>query len=457
MRLELKGSFDEPNPELWETFFPSSEPTRDGDKILQSLKASGLYATVARRSARALANRPPGRAATKRPSRKVTGNRSSIEATTCRSSARATRSTQSTWRKTLTQGWKDIPQPPRSKQHNIKERDITAALVPIINAIISHEGLSETRITVDCQDHGIPTFDDNSLKPDVFLWGKGSPAFRDVYGIPPSSLRRGKDGKLVDNIYLVDWRWCVIPVEIKTDRSRYEDNDKAMFQLATYVREVFKAQPHRRFVPSLLFTESAVEFFLWDHAGVIFSDPFDYHAEASRFCRIIATIVSWKDEELGFDTSAGFVHDTLHIRTRSQLYVVEPTMIPVAQAYGIRNAGTTSWKARATNDKDVQHIILDTWADNWEINKEIWETVRHIRSNGRFQSPAEWVSFDVIRIPCSVDDHDAPIDSVGLIGGASGAQTTWFIIAQFGDIVESTAHHCEHSPALWSLYTYCEM
>jgi Fungal protein kinase len=97
--------------------------------------------------------------------------------------------------------------------------------------------------------------------------------------------------------------------------------------------------------------ESTVEFFLWDRAGVTFSEPFDYHAEASCFCRIIATIVSWKDEELGFDTSAGFAHNTLHIWTPSQSYVVEPTMIPAAQAYSIRNAGTTSWKARASNDK----------------------------------------------------------------------------------------------------------
>jgi hypothetical protein len=242
MRLELEGSFDNPNPELWGTFFPGDDPACDGDKILQSLKASGLYGNMARQSARASVNRSSGKAAANRPPGRGTGNRSSIKATTSRSSVRATRrSAQGTRRRTLTHGWKDIPQHPKSNQNSIKEKDITAALVPIINAIISLKGLSETRIAVDCQDHGIPTFDDNDLKPGVFLWGKGSPVFQSVDGIPPSSLRSSKDGKLMDNIHFIDWRWCVIPIEMKTERSRYEDNDKAMFQLATYIREVFKA------------------------------------------------------------------------------------------------------------------------------------------------------------------------------------------------------------------------
>jgi Fungal protein kinase len=117
------------------------------------------------------------------------------------------------------------------------------------------------------------------------------------------------------------------------------------------IREVLKAQAHRRFVPSLLFTQCTMEFFLWDRAGLTLSEPFDYHAEASRFCQIIATVVSWKYEELEFDTSIGFAHDGLHIRTQSEVYIVETT-IPVAQPYNIRSAGMTVWRAKSNRNTD---------------------------------------------------------------------------------------------------------
>jgi Fungal protein kinase len=352
MRAELEGTLDKPNPDLWAKFFPNADLARDGDMILQSLKESGLYDTT---------NRPSARTRTNRPSVKAGGSRASAKASrqfakagkdgpSARiiSSRRTTKRAKGLPRKKLTQAWKEIPHPPVGKESRIKEKDITKGLVPILNAIISHQGLSDTRVAVDCQDHGIPTFDGNYLKPDVFLWGKGTRAFRHVDGIPTSNLRNAS-GKPADKAHLIDWRWCVIPIEIKTERNRYEDDDRAMFQLATYVREVFAAQPHRRFVPSLLFTESTVEFFLWDREGVIFSETLDYHAKAARFCSIIATIVSWKDEELGFDITAGISHDGLHIWTGSHVYVVK-TITPVAQPYNIRSPGTTSWRGRRSND-----------------------------------------------------------------------------------------------------------
>jgi hypothetical protein len=288
-----------------------------------------------------------------------------------------------------------MPHPPaKEQQSTIRERDITAALVPIMNAIISHEGLSGTRVAIDCQDHAIPSFDEQYLKPDIFIWGKGSPSFQNVDGIPPSSLRRVKDRNMPDSVHLVDWRWCVIPVEIKTERNRNEGNNKAMFQLATYAREVFAAQPHRRFVPSLLFTECTVEFFLWDRAGVVFSKTLDYHAEAARFCHIIATIVSWNDEELGLDTSVRFQADGVQcISARSEAYIVDAV---VTRPYNIRSHGTTCWKACRSDDKHL-YLIQDTWSDNWEFDKGILEKIQEIRSKGRLTNHAQWVSYEAVR------------------------------------------------------------
>jgi hypothetical protein len=360
MRIELQGSYDEPDRNLWNSFFPDNDPARNGDFILRSIKGFGK---------------------------------------TIRPSARPSKGAR---RGMLTEAWLDMPHPPaKEQQSTIRERDITAALVPIMNAIISHEGLSGTRVAIDCQDHAIPSFDEQYLKPDIFIWGKGSPSFQNVDGIPPSSLRRVKDRNMPDSVHLVDWRWCVIPVEIKTERNRNEGNNKAMFQLATYAREVFAAQPHRRFVPSLLFTESTVEFFLWDRAGVVFSETFDYHAQAARFCRIIATIVSWNDEELGLDTSVRFQGDGDHavqyITTKSDAYIVDAASPFVTRPYNIRSHGPTCWRSRQSDDSDENiYLIYDTWSDNWACAHVIRTSVEEVRLKNRLLSPAEWVSFQPV-------------------------------------------------------------
>ncbi|KAF8490893.1 hypothetical protein JB92DRAFT_2835734 [Gautieria morchelliformis] len=195
----------------------------------------------------------------------------------------------------LANGWTGLPM--HRGQRVIQESDITEAL-----------GLSDRRVAIYRQTNPIPTFGRKSLKSDVFLW-KETPAFPVACGIlaprtPVANERNTLSEEDREAIYqesLVDRRWCVIPITMKTERIRKSGGSQAMFQLASYVRQVFAAQAHRRFVPSLLFTEFTVEILLWDRAGVIFSEALDSHTKAAHFCHIIATIVSCTNDELGFD------------------------------------------------------------------------------------------------------------------------------------------------------------
>ncbi|KAF8480547.1 hypothetical protein JB92DRAFT_2837657 [Gautieria morchelliformis] len=246
----------------------------------------------------------------------------------------------------------------------------------------------------------------NHFARGTFRHSRGSSrAFRDVDGIPPSILLGKNGGKPAEKGNLVDWRWCLIPIEIKTDRSRHEDKDQAVFQLATYVCEVFAAQPHRRFVPSQMFTESTAEFFLWDRAGFICSKAFDYHAEAARFCRIIATILSWNDEALGFDTSLQFAKNGLHISTGSDEYVVD-AFLPVIQPYNIRSDGATCWIARRRDDNNI-YLVQDTWSENWMTLESI-----RLKRNTLSSLVPDWISFEVVHIPALGDTVRWDVDSV---------------------------------------------
>jgi hypothetical protein len=114
------------------------------------------------------------------------------------------------------------------KKRGILENDITRFLVPIINAIISYQGLSDRRVAIDRQENPIRTFAGGMLKPDIFLWGKGSPAFKDVNGLPrpktatvdEMEMPIAEDQNAENQDPPVDWRWCIIPIEVKTERSR---------------------------------------------------------------------------------------------------------------------------------------------------------------------------------------------------------------------------------------------
>jgi Fungal protein kinase len=381
LRAELKGSYGEPNPRLLDKFFPYPKPDSSKADLEPDVNPS--------QNNDILPNLKESYGDTSRPSAKNANDERT---------------------ENLTQGWKGIPVPPvHAEQPNIQEKDITTALVPIINAIISHQELSDCRVAIDRQQNPIRTFGGNFLKPDIFLWGKGTPAFPDASGIPPPTTPSAKNRKTLSaeekalgQAPPVEWQWCVIPIEVKTERTRYANDNQGMFQLATYVREIFAAQPHRRFVPSLLFTESTVEFFLWDRAGVVYSEALDYHAEAARFCHIIATIVSWNDEELGLDTSVCFANDVLHIWTSSDAYIVDP-VVPVVQSYNIRSHGTTCWRARKSDHLDAHiYLILDTWSSNWVCDDMIRLTVEDIRLKNPLLSPAEWVSFNAVHTSYTV-------------------------------------------------------
>jgi Fungal protein kinase len=356
MRVELEGSYDQPNKKLWSEFFPDAYWRGGGSDILKSLQQ--FYGDTDRPSAR----------------RKRRGRR-----------------------KVLTQGWKDIPKPPGRYTHAIKIERITDALISILNGIISHQGLSGSRVAIDCRQRYIPTFAGDALSRhhDVFLWGTGSPAFPHTSGAPPPSVLL--PNKMTKNESPVDWRWCVVPILIKTERNKGAHNNQSLVQLAQSVRDVFAAQPHRRYVPSLLFTETTVVFYVWDRVGITYSEPLDYHARAERFCAIIASIVSWTDERLGFDTSVQYADAGVHISTNDETYVVD-AMAPVVQPYSIINNGVTCWRARRQDESntDTTHLIVDTWSD-WNVHKEVMAKVQELRSAG--PSPAELVSFDVVRRP----------------------------------------------------------
>ena len=77
---------------------------------------------------------------------------------------------------------------------------------------------------------------------------------------------------------------------------------RKFLQLATYMRDIFSAQPSRRFVHGFLLFGTQMQLWVFDRSGAYSSDSFDILQQSDRFIRTITGYALMEDEELGLDT-----------------------------------------------------------------------------------------------------------------------------------------------------------
>jgi hypothetical protein len=73
-------------------------------------------------------------------------------------------------------------------------------------------------------------------------------------------------------------------------------------QLATYMRDVFSAQPTRRFVHGFIIFAAQMQLWVFDRSGAYSSDTFDIRKEPQRFIHAIVGYAMMTDEDLGLGT-----------------------------------------------------------------------------------------------------------------------------------------------------------
>ena len=134
----------------------------------------------------------------------------------------------------------------------------------------------------------------------------------------------------------------------------------AFFQLAVYARDVFKAQPTRRFVHGFLLLGNTLEPHVFDRAGTYCAEPIDYLKNPEHFIRVLSGYALMSDEELGLDTlikregERQFV--TLANETTGKEQQFELEARPIARQNGIACRGTSCY---LTADK--KHVIKFSW------------------------------------------------------------------------------------------------
>lgn len=96
-----------------------------------------------------------------------------------------------------------------------------------------------------------------------------------------------------------DWKDVRVIGELKRSKWPFK---KILLQLARYIRDVWTAQPTRRFIHGFFLHGTTMELWVFDRSGCYSSGEFDINKEPEQFIRAIAGYTMMSDEELVLDT-----------------------------------------------------------------------------------------------------------------------------------------------------------
>ena len=142
---------------------------------------------------------------------------------------------------------------------------------------------------------------------------------------------------------------------------------KAKFaQIATYIRDIFSAQPTRRFVHAFLIFGVQMQLWMFDRSGAYGSEAFNVRQEPQTFIRVVAGYALMTDEELGLDT---FIkHDGRYPSVTLSDAVFQLENAPFFKQRAITCRGTSCYRTI-----DGQHVVKFAWRPD-----KRWSEVEHL-------------------------------------------------------------------------------
>ncbi|KAA6407381.1 MAG: hypothetical protein FRX48_08929 [Lasallia pustulata] len=160
-----------------------------------------------------------------------------------------------------------------------------------------------------------------------------------------------------------NWKNVQVVSELKESS---EKNCKALLlQLGRYIREVFTAQPTRRFIHGFSLYGTTMELWVCDRSGPYSSGEFDIHKEPEQFIRAIAGYAMMSDEELGLDTFAEwdgedrFITITEDATGKERRLQLESHLIAYQRAIVCR--GTSCFRASIPSSEDPRYVVKFSW------------------------------------------------------------------------------------------------
>lgn len=135
---------------------------------------------------------------------------------------------------------------------------------------------------------------------------------------------------------------------------------KKILQISRYVRDVFSAQPTRRYVHAFTLLGTTMELWVFDRSGPYSSGAFDIHDKPENFIRALVGYTLMSDNELGLD---GFIeHDgqgnsiTIHEDKTGKNIKILLEQQPLVIQRAIVCRGTTCYRS-----KDGKKVVKLSW------------------------------------------------------------------------------------------------
>ncbi|KAL5431791.1 hypothetical protein PMIN06_012195 [Paraphaeosphaeria minitans] len=273
-------------------------------------------------------------------------------------------------------GWQGWPE-------DAKERDVLDWFAPLIDRLVDlaaqNESTSRPRRRVLAQPH----------KP-----------------IQGSIADRKMDVGFVDDPHadLARYRWShiLIPGELKSnpldDRA-----SKAWLDLGRYAREVFAAQPSRRFVLGFTLCGSRMRLWEFDRLGGIASESFDINEDGLQFVSAILGFLWLNEEQLGFDptivTDGNKQYIDIERNDCTERLIIDGVM---KRTPCIAGRATTCWKAHREGDESkVPLVIKDSW--QYPERDEEGELLREATEKGVVNA-ARYYHHETVHVGSQEDD-----------------------------------------------------
>ncbi|KAI9852509.1 MAG: hypothetical protein M1824_001884 [Vezdaea acicularis] len=155
-----------------------------------------------------------------------------------------------------------------------------------------------------------------------------------------------------------DWS-CVLVIGVVKSNPDDDGQQDTLLQLAGYAREVFGAQPSRRFTHGYTLCGSRMRLYLFDRSGTYSSPNFDIHGYPKHFVRVLAGYALMSDEELGLNTFIKRDNIGSHIMShRSKIYLEDT---PIASKNGIVCRGTTCYRGKGERAIEWEYVVKFSW------------------------------------------------------------------------------------------------
>jgi hypothetical protein len=223
------------------------------------------------------------------------------------------------------------------------------------------------------------------VSPSLFLAGIG-PEFINTYAEVPRA--NYSSGMTVLEVVLND-----------------EDLDDARDRLAVYVHQLFQHQDNRRFAYGVVITEDMFTVYMFDHSGVVASEPCNYHEHAEQFCAVISGLASDDARRFGFDTT--MFSEGRHQKIRT--FEVVKRGAPTKTHYIIKNQlfrypslvgrGTLCWLVSPEKNPDTACVVKDAWIAPSELlgRESEGSLLHHAQAKGVINGVAQVRHFEEVR------------------------------------------------------------